>query len=128
MVDKGAKIKVEEVSAWYDCGQMQTLIDTNRYLLNSGRARTPKLREGVIINEPVYVAEDVELSEVELGPNVTIASGCVIQKSKIRDSIIGERTTVEAAELHSSLIGNDVVIKGIQGSLSVTDHSEIVGA
>jgi glucose-1-phosphate thymidylyltransferase len=43
MIDHGAKIRVEEVQGWYDCGQLETLLDTNRHLLETGpgsRSRT----------------------------------------------------------------------------------------
>jgi glucose-1-phosphate thymidylyltransferase len=33
MIDRGAKIRVEEVGGWYDCGQLETLLETNRHLL-----------------------------------------------------------------------------------------------
>ncbi|OGU00799.1 MAG: hypothetical protein A2W29_01620, partial [Gemmatimonadetes bacterium RBG_16_66_8] len=33
MIDRGARIRVAEVEGWYDCGQMETLIDTNRHVL-----------------------------------------------------------------------------------------------
>lgn len=127
MVDKGAKILTVPVEGWYDCGQIETLIATNKHLLSTGRAKKPAEKPGVVIHEPVYVAEGVVLEEVELGPNVTVSHGSTIKFSVVRDSIIGERTTVESAKLHNSLIGNDTVIKGVEGSLSVTDHSEIVG-
>lgn len=127
MIDNGAKIKTIAVEGWYDCGQIETLIATNKHLLSTGRAKKPAQKPGVVIHEPVYIADGVILENVELGPNVTVSHGSTIKSSVIKDSIIGERTTVESAKLHNSLIGNDAIIQGIEGSLSVTDHSEIVG-
>jgi glucose-1-phosphate thymidylyltransferase len=59
MIDHGAKIRVEEVAGWYDCGQMETLLDTNRHLLETGRARQPDGGRNVRIHAPVRIAEGV---------------------------------------------------------------------
>src|SRR5436305_12224507 len=41
MIDKGARIKVVDVEGWYDAGKLDTLLDTNRAMLERGRARMP---------------------------------------------------------------------------------------
>jgi len=125
MIDHGAKIKVEEVKGWYDCGQLETLIDTNRHLLETSRGRRPDGGENVKVNGAVHVAEGVELENVELGPNVTIGTGCTIRNAKLRDTIIGEQTTIEDSELHDSLIGDNVRVQGASGALSLGDFSSI---
>src|SRR5690606_15904357 len=35
MIDRGAKIRVEPVEGWYDAGQVDTLLETNRHLLEN---------------------------------------------------------------------------------------------
>jgi glucose-1-phosphate thymidylyltransferase len=124
MIDHGAKIKTAEVEGWYDCGQVGTLLETNRHLLEAGRARRPDGGRGVQIHDPVRIAEGVTLEEVELGPNVTIETGSVIRGAAIRDAIIGERVTIEQSKLHDTLLGNDVTVRGINGRLSLVDNSE----
>jgi glucose-1-phosphate thymidylyltransferase len=126
MIDHGARIRTAEVEGWYDCGQLETLLETNRHLLETGRARRPIGGEGVKIHDPVRVAEGVELEDVELGPNVTIETGCKIRGAKLRDTIIGAGTSIEAADLHDSLIGANVKISGVNGSVSLIDHSSVV--
>ncbi len=42
MVDRGSRIRVLEVEGWYDCGKPETLLATNRHLLESGRALRPR--------------------------------------------------------------------------------------
>src|SRR5690606_13387680 len=127
MIDRGAKIRVEEVAGWYDCGQPETLIDTNRYLLENSRALKPKGGRGVRTNGPVRVEEGVTLENVELGPNVTIEAGCVIRNAKLRDTLVGRNTEIEDAQLHDSLIGANVRLRNVTGSVSVADHSELLG-
>jgi glucose-1-phosphate thymidylyltransferase len=127
MIDHGARIQTAEVEGWYDCGQIETLLDTNRHLLETGRARRPIGGKGVRIHDPVRVADGVELEDVELGPNVTIEEGCKIRGTKLRDTIIGAGTTIEDSELHDSLIGDQVRIRGVKGSVSLLNHSTVLG-
>jgi glucose-1-phosphate thymidylyltransferase len=127
MIDRGAKIRVEEVQGWYDCGQAETLIETNRHLLSTTRGRKPDGGRGVKVIEPVRIEEGVTLENVEIGPNVTIETGCTVRSSRIRDSLIGADTTVENAQLHDSIIGANVHVSNVSGSLSLTNDSVVAG-
>lgn len=127
MIDHGAKIKVIEVDGWYDAGQKETLIETNRHLLEHGRARSPDGGVGVKVNHPVRIAEGVQLENVEIGPNVTIGTGCVVRNSTLRDTIIDDETTIEGAHLHDSLVGSHAYVRHVRGSVNVGDYSEVSG-
>jgi glucose-1-phosphate thymidylyltransferase len=127
MVDRGSKIRIVEVDGWYDAGKPDTLLETNRHLLeNAGRARAPDGGRNVKVHEPVRVEEGVTLEDCEIGPNVTIMTGAKVRGSRLRDAIVGANTTIEDSELHDSLIGDSCMIKGVHGSLNIADHSEIV--
>ena len=41
MIDQGCKILTAEVGGWYDCGQLETTLETNGILLEQGAARHP---------------------------------------------------------------------------------------
>jgi len=127
MIDQGAKIRTAEVAGWYDCGQVETLLETNRHLLEASRARAPEGGTNVRVHPPVRVEEGVVLEDVELGPNVTVGAGTVLRRCAVRDAIIGSGATIEDARLHDSLIGDRVVIRGVNGSVSVCDDSEVRG-
>ncbi|HEY8470895.1 MAG TPA: sugar phosphate nucleotidyltransferase [Longimicrobiales bacterium] len=127
MIDHGARIRTAEVAGWYDCGQVGTLLETNRHLLETGRGRMPEGGRNVRVHPPVRVEEGVVLEDVELGPNVTVGAGAVLRRSTVRDAIIGAEARIEDARLHDSLIGKRVVVRGVSGSVSVCDHSEILG-
>jgi len=127
MIDHGSKIRVEEVAGWYDCGQLETLLQTNRHLLESGRSRRPRGGRAVRTSNPVRVADGVRLEEVELGPNVTIGEGTVVRRARLRDCIIGENVVIEDAALHDSLIGNRGVVRGMEGAVSLCDDAEVRG-
>jgi len=79
MVDQGKKLLVSEVGGWYDCGKVDTLLETNQYLLEHGRARRPaKPPAGVKIQDPVYIEEGVTLKDATIGPNVSVEAGSEI--------------------------------------------------
>jgi glucose-1-phosphate thymidylyltransferase len=126
MVDQGAKIKVVEVEGWFDCGQVETLLDTNRHLLETTRARHPDGGVRVKVHDPVRIEEGVQLENVEIGPNVTIETGCVIKNSKLRDSLVGGGTTLENCDLHESIIGSNVKLVGVNGKVSIGESGEVV--
>ena len=126
MIDHGAKIRVQTVQGWYDAGQVGTLLDTNRHLLeNAGRDRAPQDGPGVKVSGAVRVEDDVTLENVELGPNVTIGRGSTVRDAKLRDTIIGEHATVEGATLHDSLVGDHAEVRGVSGSVNLGDHSTV---
>jgi glucose-1-phosphate thymidylyltransferase len=124
MIDHGAKIKVIDVEGWYDAGEQGTLLETNRTILDKGRARRPSsIPAGVTVIDPVYVEDDVTLSASTIGPNVSIGAGSRIEGSELRDTIVGTGTTVSNSALTGSMIGDAAVIDGARGQLNVSDHS-----
>ena len=42
MVDQGKRLLAAPVGGWYDCGKVETVLETNRHLLESGSARRPR--------------------------------------------------------------------------------------
>ncbi|MDP2469382.1 MAG: sugar phosphate nucleotidyltransferase [Candidatus Palauibacterales bacterium] len=123
MIDHGDRILTAEVDHWWDCGKIETLLETNRQVLLSGAAAAPAPADGVRIVPPVCVAPDVVLQDVEIGPNVSIGSGSTIRGARLRDCIVGENTVLEGCDLHDSLIGDHVTADGLSGAASVGDHS-----
>ena len=123
MVDHGGKLKVEPVQGWYDAGKPETLLETNQHVLSTSRGKRPDAADGVVIHDPVHVADGVVLEEAEIGPNVTLGPGTVVRRSKLRDCIVGEKTTIEDSELNDSLVGSNVSVKGIRGQVDLGDHS-----
>ena len=125
MINKGAKIKVVDVEGWYDAGKLDTLLETNRIILEKGAARRPQNAEGTKIIDPVYVEDGVTLKGGSIGPNVSIGSGSVVEGSTLSDTIIGRKSRVVDSKLSNSLVGHEAVLEGVKGSVTVSDHSEI---
>lgn len=125
MIDHGAKIKVIDVEGWYDAGKIDTLLQTNRAMLEKGRARKPSSIDPRQIVEPVYIEDRVTITGSRVGPNVSIGAGSVIDGCVVSDTLIGERTRLSRSELTNSLIGDDVVLVGVRGEVTIGDHSEV---
>jgi glucose-1-phosphate thymidylyltransferase len=127
MVDKGAKLKVEDVDGWYDAGKLDTLLETNRTMLEKRKmARRPSgLAADAKIVEPVYIEDGVTIRRSTVGPNVSIGTGSVIEDSTLRDVIVGDKATLKHATLHDSLIGDRVTLDGVSGDVTVGDDSEV---
>ncbi|HEV8362671.1 MAG TPA: sugar phosphate nucleotidyltransferase [Gemmatimonadaceae bacterium] len=129
MIEKGARIKVIDVAGWYDAGKLDTLLETNRVMLERHAARSAKGEFGssAKITQPVQIADDVKITDSSIGPNVTIGAGSVIAGSSLRDTIVGGGATIKKSTLKNSLIGDATVIEGFDGELTVADHSEVRG-
>lgn len=131
MVKSGKKLRAVEVDGWYDCGQKDTLLETNRILLekryakmkNSGSVGSNVVHSVII--PPVIIEEGAEITHSIIGPNVSVAKGVRIERCIISDSIINERAHLHMVELSDSLIGEDAVVIDTTKRLNVGDHSEI---
>jgi len=129
MVDHGKKLIVGEVTGWYDCGKVDTLLETNRHLLEHGRARRPKtLPKGVHIKEPVYIEDRVRLENCTIGPNVSLGVGSSVTGSTIANSILGDNVRIQGATVEDSVVGDDQVIEGRSVQRSVLDAGERAAA
>ena len=125
MIEKGAKIKVIDVQGWYDAGKIETMIETNQAMLTRGRARRPKDAGDSTIIDPVYIEDNVTLRKSKIGPNVSIGAGTVLENAELSHSIIGSNAKISKSVLKNSLVGDDAVVEGVKGEMTVGDHSEV---
>ncbi len=123
MIDDGIKISTFPVEGWYDCGKPETLLSTNQYLLDM-KSSSRKF-DSVIINRPVFIAEDAEISNSVVGPYATIDSGCKIEECIIKNSIVGTNALISKSLLENSIIGSNAVVNGMFKKLNAGDSSEI---
>ncbi|HEY9187125.1 MAG TPA: sugar phosphate nucleotidyltransferase [Ignavibacteria bacterium] len=123
MVEKGEKIATFKVDGWYDCGKSETLLSTNRYLLD--KKSTHRKITDVVIIPPVYISPTCEITKSVIGPYATISDGAKISESVIRNSIIGDDAKVSRVLLEDSLIGNNSIVGGSYKRVNAGDSSEI---
>jgi glucose-1-phosphate thymidylyltransferase len=124
MIDRGRRIKVAEVSGWYDCGKVETVLETNLHLLQQGRDRAPSDGADVEIAAPVRVEAGAVVERSRIGPNVTIEEGAVVRDSTLRHVIVGKGARVTDAQVEDSLIGDGAVVSGQRLERMVIAHDE----
>lgn len=128
MIDRHARFEAWPVEAWEDCGTVQALVQTNRYLLSHGHDRQPTAAENTdnsIIIPPVYVAPTARIQNSVVGPDVSVADGVTIRDSIVRDSILSDGATISGVALTESVVGSNAVVKGSFRRLNVGDASEV---
>ena len=123
MIESGTRFVGYPVDGWYDCGKRETLIATNRYLLEKNQPT--QTRNGSVIIAPSFIAPTATVESSIIGPFVSISDRAVVQNSIIRNSIIGYEAEVRNALLTDSLIGHRAVVFGDFRALNVGDSSEI---
>jgi glucose-1-phosphate thymidylyltransferase len=130
MVDRGKRLFTAPVAGWYDCGKVDTLLETNRYLLErGGRARPPSGPcPRCTIVPPVYIEEGVTIHDATIGPNVSIETGSFVAESTIANSILGRNVRVVRGKVRDSLVGDDQKIEGETLQQSVLDAGERAAA
>jgi glucose-1-phosphate thymidylyltransferase len=123
MIERGEKFTVFQVEGWFDCGKPETMLETNRHMLD--RQQLTREIPGVLINPPVYIAPSAQVSNSIIGPYATIADGASVRDSVISDSIVGEQATVEQATLRESIVGNEALVRGGVQRINIGANSEL---
>ncbi len=132
MIEHGRKIRTAEVGGWYDCGALNTTLETNAILLKKRTGaqthrRTGAQLPGAEVIEPCYIEQGVIIERSTVGPNVAVEKGTVIRDSEVHDAIIGRQCRIEKSRLHDSMIGDVVTVLDYTGALSVGAHSDVRG-
>lgn len=125
LLEKGTKMRIENVDTWLDAGTSEALLDTNRYLLEHGRGNSHKIKDlgDTVIITPVNVHPEARVSCSVIGPHVSVGAGAVIQSSILKDTIVGPGAHVTNCLLEGSLLGQNVVVNGQAGKLNLGDQS-----
>src|SRR5207244_13278160 len=98
MVDHGKRLLTAPVAGWYDCGKVDTLLETNQHLLEQGRARIPSGPcPRCTIIPPVYIELGVPIPDATLGPHVTIERGSFVAEGTVANSLLGRNVRVVRA-------------------------------
>ncbi len=129
MVDHGARIRTAPVAGWYDCGKIDALLETNRYLLSTTRGGVDESATVTAsdLDAIVRVEAGCEVMNSHLGPNVTLEAGAHVSNSTLRDTIVGANAVIEDAQLHDSMIGAGATVRGVTARLNIAAHSEALG-
>jgi glucose-1-phosphate thymidylyltransferase len=123
MIDRGERMKTFPIEGWFDCGKPESLLETNRHLLN--QRSTGFTDPSVVVQVPVFISEQATVRNSIIGPYATIADDAVVENSIIRNSIVSEGARVANALLEDSIVGNNASIRGTYKRINIGDSSEL---
>ncbi len=123
MIERGTEFHPYVIEGWFDCGKVETLLETNRVLLED--TNDTYTREGSIIIPPCYIDGESEITRSIIGPYVSVARGCRISDSIIRNSILNEGSSMRDVMLEGSVVGAFAEVTGGRSSYNISDYSQI---
>jgi glucose-1-phosphate thymidylyltransferase len=130
MLEQGARFTTESMTVWQDCGVPSYHLATNRWLLEHGSDNSQTSAARLInstVTPPVNLADNCVIENSTIGPYAVVENGCRVVDSHLRDTILMADSLVQSSQLHDSLVGERVEVKGYTGSLNVGDDSQIAG-
>jgi glucose-1-phosphate thymidylyltransferase len=127
MLERGLRMRTQQVDVWLDAGTPESLLETNRYLLENGQDNSAEaaLREGLVINPPVYIHPTAKVEGSIIGPDVSLGSGCRVEHSIIRDSILEDEAEAIGVILENSLVGRRARLRRRAGVINAGDNTEV---
>jgi glucose-1-phosphate thymidylyltransferase len=124
MIRSGSRVRVRQVERWFDCGKPETLLRTNRHLLDL-LPSSPTM-PGVVVVHPVSIDGSASVVQSIVGPYVSIGPGASIQNTILRNTIVSEGAQISAMVLDGSVVGERAVVRGSFQVLNVGDSSEVI--
>ncbi|MBF0547413.1 MAG: NTP transferase domain-containing protein [Candidatus Riflebacteria bacterium] len=124
MLADGMKLGAPEIDEWLDCGKTETLLSSNRFLLEHS-SRSHYCIEGCVIIPPVSIHPSAHVNHSVIGPHVSIAEGCNIENSIIKDTVVNSNSIIKNVIIEQSLIGDSVELSGGAQRINIGDNSVI---
>jgi glucose-1-phosphate thymidylyltransferase len=117
MIEAWIRIKPYPVEKWLDCGTVEALLETNRYLLHqshvgAGLKPAPTMAHNTTIIPPVFIARSSRIAFSTIGPFAAVGENVEIENSTIRDSIIDAGAKIKNAVVEKSFIGKNEEVLG----------------
>jgi glucose-1-phosphate thymidylyltransferase len=130
MIQDGKLFKTATVDEWLDCGTLPAWLETTGIIVekeaqNSSDQIDAYAKQGTTIIPPVYIAKNVTLEGVTIGPHVSVEQGCVLKNTKISNSIVRDHATLQGCSLAGSTIGAHTQVSDVRGEVHAGDHSII---
>jgi len=125
MIDVGKKFVTNNIDIWEDCGNVDALLQANRYLLSSDPP-TPVHRNGSIIIPPSFVNRTALIENAIIGPHASIGAGALIRDSVVRDTVVEDGASLDGVVIEHSLIGRQASIVGRPYQLTVADLTRVL--
>jgi glucose-1-phosphate thymidylyltransferase len=150
MIDKGCRVRTEQLTGWWiDTGKLTPLLDANRLLLDrlqprlDGAVDAHSIVEGRVVIDagaeivnstvrgPSIIGHGTQVIDSYVGPYSAIGAGCEIRASEIEHSVVMDASRViDIPRLSDSLIGHEAVVERSRRRptslrLMIGDHCQI---
>lgn len=125
---KGTRFVPGEVKEWLDCGNYKATVYSNQRVLDFIQHKEKMQGDNVVLENAVIIApcligDNVVIKNSVVGPYVTIHANCTVEDSILKNSIVYEDTKISNENIHNSMIGKSVHLKGSSKELSIGDFS-----
>jgi glucose-1-phosphate thymidylyltransferase len=131
MLKKGDDMQAFEIKEWLDCGKPETLLDTNRRILEikyaDAHLEYRRQFPSSVFVPPVVLGPGCSVEHSVIGPYVSMASGITVKHSIMADCTVGKGSKLGSVNIHDSMIGEFAEVENATGVLNVGDHSMITG-
>ena len=120
-------IRTQPVDVWLDAGKPAALLETNRYLLDSGNDNSSKFKNknNATILPPVYIHPKAEIINSVIGPYVSVNQEARIEDAILKNSIVEQGAVIKRMVLENSLIGRGAAVRGRAEIMNIGDDSWI---
>ena len=127
MLDKGFKMRPEKVDVWLDAGTPESLLETNRYLLEHKQDNSleAEKRGTFQVVPPVFVHPRANIKNSVIGPYVSVGADCEIDNCRIKKSIFEDQPCADGVILTDSLIGRDAQLQGRWKIINAGDDTQL---
>ena len=123
MIERGERMTTFGIEGWFDCGKPETLLETNRHLLDMEQSAVGTT--DVVVRPPVFISPRAKVTNSVLGPYTTIAEDAIVENAIIRNSIVSEGAAVANTLLEGSIVGNKAIVRGTYKRINIGDSSEL---
>ncbi len=127
MLGNGLKMRTEKVDVWLDAGTPESLLETNRYLLehNQDNSLAAQKRGSFQVVPPVFVHPKANIKNSVIGPHVSIGADCEIKNCRIKNSIFEDQACADGVILKDSLIGRNAQLEGRWKIINAGDDTKL---
>lgn len=127
MKNKGMQFVPGKVDEWLDCGNYAATVYTNQRVLVNKSAQMKidmnQFDNSVSIIEPCFIGNNVQLTNCQIGPFVSIGNNTSLENCVISNTIIQDNSNLKNFKCENSMIGNHVVLNGDSLEYSIGDYS-----
>lgn len=124
MIEAGKKVVTAPVEVWEDCGNVDSLLSTNRYLLDRLQPSNQQA-SGVAIIEPSIVDPSATVERSVIGPYASVGAGATVRDSVVRDTILEGGAVVTSTVVEHSIVGRKAEVRGRAARLNVGDTAMV---